>query len=62
VNVLESKLAYLGQEIVLTQDDQELARGILKGLSPQGGLRLDLRDREEQVFQIGEIQLGLVDR
>ena len=62
VGDIERNLAYLGQEIFLTQDDKELARGNLQGLTPQGGLRLQSLGGEKLVFKIGEIQLGLVDR
>ncbi len=62
VEEIERNLAYLGQEIILTQENQELARGNLEGLTPQGGLRLQTPGGEELIFKIGEIQLGLVDR
>lgn len=62
VNDIEQKLAYLGREIVLKQEGQVLAWGSLRGLTPRGELRLDPREGDEQVFRIGEIQLGLVDR
>jgi biotin-(acetyl-CoA carboxylase) ligase len=62
VEDIERNLAYMGQEIVLIRDDEELARGNLQGITPRGGLRLQSPAGEELVFKIGEIQLGLVDR
>ncbi len=58
----EDRLCWRGQDVVLSVEDETKFQGRMLGLDPDGSLRM--RDPSGSVvsFQIGEIQLRLVDR
>jgi BirA family biotin operon repressor/biotin-[acetyl-CoA-carboxylase] ligase len=53
----ESNLAFRGQQVVLTRDEEAPLIGILLGLEPDGSLRLEANQRTIRV-QMGEIHLS----
>ena len=57
VQAWESRLAFLEQDVFLTDGLGNSIQGRLLGLNPEGQLRLRLADNQTRLFQSGEIQL-----
>lgn len=59
----ESRLAFLGQDVLLSDRVGNSFQGRLLGLNPEGQLRLRLADNQTRLFQSGEIRLRpVIDR
>lgn len=58
----EQRLAYRGKRVKLLVDGDLKAAGMVLGLDGEGGLRLAVSGGKTETFQVGEIELRLVDR
>lgn len=58
----EGMLTFRGQSVQLFLGGKSIAEGKIAGLGPDGALRLEKRSGKVESFQVGEIQLRLVDR
>lgn len=58
----EENLAYQKEWVRLINEGSEEVEGLLIGLENDGSLRLELPDGNTKLFQVGDIQLRVVDR